>query len=119
MNGTVTVPELMNYLKENDLVIVPSDLVRPDKKGARREALKKPALTYTEIAESGLWGHIAHKRAYQIAKADCREGEIIKTSDGRGTEKVIISAVCRIAVARGEMTPNEYRSKINAAIQVQ
>lgn len=110
---TISANEFMRYLQENDLVIAPVDLVQPDVAKLRAVMLKKPSLTYREISQCRIWGNITQKRAYQIAKAEARPGEIIKPGGSENSkEKILTAAVKRIAMARGEMTVNEYRDAV-------
>jgi len=102
MDQLVSANEFLNYLKRHDLVIAPASMVQEDKRPKQAQALRKPALTYREISETGLWGDITQKRAYQLAKEYSRDGEILKPGPGvNSPEKIITQAVKRIAIQRG------------------
>jgi len=101
MEGTINVQQFVEYLQENDLVIAPISQVTVDKRALQVKALKKPALTYKEVAEAGLWGDISQKRAYQLGKQYGREGELLKPGKhDNSPEKILTQAVKRIAILR-------------------
>jgi hypothetical protein len=98
---TIDVHQFIEYLQQHDLVIAPAALVRVDKRSMQLDALAKPALTYREISECGLWGDITQKRAYQLAKLHGRDAEIIKPGEhDNSPEKILTAAVKRIAILR-------------------
>lgn len=101
MEGFVPISEFINYLQENDLVIAPAAMVRVDKGSLQKTMLGKPFLTFKEIADSGLWGDISQKRAYQIGKQWAKPHEIIKAGQGENSPvKMVTVAVKRIATQR-------------------
>lgn len=104
MNGNVSIAELFAHLKKENLVVAPAHLVMDQlthKSVLRKKILSKRAITYREISDSGLWGDITQKRAYQIAKSLAKPLEIIKPGNkDNSAEKIITSAAIRIAKQR-------------------
>lgn len=100
MKGVVKIEEFVEHLKENDLVIVPKDSVQKDEKMLQNELLSQSEATYAEIFESRIWGDITRKRVYQIAKEEANVGEIVLPENSKYREKLVITAVRRIAEKR-------------------
>ncbi|MDH7444655.1 hypothetical protein [Aquimarina sp. 2201CG14-23] len=104
MEGLISIPELMQHMKRENLVIAPAHLVMKEQthlEVLRKKTLAKKSLAYSEIAKAKLWGDITQKRVYTIAKEFAKELEIIKPGNKcNSPEKIIISAVIRIAKQR-------------------
>ncbi len=109
MKGNVSIKEFMVHLKKENLLIVPAHLVMDElthKAALRKKILSKKAVTYREISNSGLWGDITQKRAYQIAKTFAKPLEIIKPGCTENSpEKLLTIAAIRIAKQRKTYEP--------------
>ncbi len=103
--NVVSIQELLQHMKQENLVIAPAHLVMTEQSniGAlKHKMLKKKALTYSEISKAKIWGDISQKRAYTISKEFAKPMEIFKPGkNSNSPEKIIISAVIRIAKQRG------------------
>ncbi|MEO2070296.1 MAG: hypothetical protein ABGW99_03050 [Zunongwangia sp.] len=108
MEKYINTQEFMEYLKENNLVIIPESYADERIKELNAEKLKKRLLrrrgmiTFREISDSKLWGEISPKAAKSYAlreienKGLVKENEVIKTKKG----KLSIWKIHRIAVER-------------------
>ena len=102
MEGTIEISRFMEYLSEHNLVVAPASMLKMDKMPIQKKLMAKRALSYREISDSGIWGEISQKRAYQIAKEMAKPMEIIKPGKRTNSpEKIVITAVKRIAQIRG------------------
>ncbi len=102
MEGTIEISAFMDYLRKNNLVVAPAEMLVVDKGPLQKKLLAKKTASYKEISESGIWGDISQKRAYQIAKELAKPMEIIKPGKlTNSPEKIITIAVKRIALIRG------------------
>ena len=98
----VAISEFMDYLQENDLVIVPAKRVGKDKKSLQNALVRKTMVSYKEIADSCIWGDVSQKRVYQIAIVKAKRNEIISVGNGANPmQKISVSGVVRIAKERG------------------
>ncbi len=101
MEGTIKISEFVDYLAKNNLVVAPASMLVVDKRPLKNKLLAKKTATYKEISESGIWGDISQKRAYQIAKENTDPMEIIKPGNHpNAPEKIVITAIKRIAQIR-------------------
>ncbi len=109
MTGTIEISAFMQHLEQNDLVISPRTLVEErlmdlEVLKLRKSAKRQKALSYKEIADAQLWGEITTRAVKKFAQKYAKEGEIFGTKKGdRPVQKVVITAVQRIAKQRGEL----------------
>jgi len=104
MKGTVAISEFMQYLQQNNLVIVPESMVAKDYAAMQKSLLSKHMVTLSEISKCHIWGAISNTRAYQLAKLHCREGELLTVKKlNKPTIKITRASVLRIAKMRGEL----------------
>ena len=109
MSGTVLISDFMEHLQENGLVIAPLSLVENRLQELKQEKLRQSlksekAVTYKQISDAELWGAISQKAVKSYAKKYAKPGEIFPVKRGlRCVDKIIISAVERLAKKRGEL----------------
>ena len=104
MKGTVAILDFMQYLQQNNLVIVPETMVAKDYAAMQKSILSKPMVTLSEISKCHIWGDISNTRAYQLAKLHCREGELVTVNKNNKPKiKITRASVLRIARMRGEV----------------
>lgn len=98
----IAVPELIDALKREGLVLVPAAVADryikdKDLEHLQKEALKLPALTYKQIADAKLWGDIGKMMVSKIASAHKKPGEVFVLGN---KHKVTRDGVMRIARIR-------------------
>ena len=109
MSGTVAISDFMQHLEEKGLVIVPRSLVENRLQELKQEKLRKSikrekAVTYKQITDARIWGQISQKAVKSYAKKYAKPGEIFPVKRGlRSVDKIVISAVERLAKKRGEL----------------
>ena len=107
MEGYISAKEFKEELMNDGLIIVPmeymKELIRKSNTHPREKLLKKTALSYKEIADSGLWGNIGQKQVYLIALENAKPREIIPGKRSNSPQKITIEAVKRIARLRGQL----------------
>ena len=110
MVGTIQIPEFVEYLKQNDLVIMPRTLAENRHEEIHQEKIKrvlkkKQALTFREISDANLWGEKITPQAIRAyAFKHARPDEIFPGKKGKKEiHKISITAVERIAKMRGQL----------------
>lgn len=109
MTGTIEISAFMDLLEKRNLVIAPRTLVEERLADLEIVKLQKqfkrlPALTYKQIADAQLWGAIDTRSVKKYAQKYAKLGEIFETRKGqRPVQKLVITAVERIAKQRGEL----------------
>lgn len=96
MQALISMPELIDHLKKEGLVLVKeSEYI---KESLKERYLKKKSLTYKDISDAGIWGDIGKKAVEVIAKKSLEDHE--KFLKGN-VFRIHISAVVRIGKNRG------------------
>ncbi|WP_424493941.1 hypothetical protein [Salinimicrobium sp. GXAS 041] len=98
MDGTVKIPDLVDYMKREGLVWAKESELLPVK--LKERYLRKKSLTYKEISDARLWGKIGKKAVEAIAKSQVLSHEKFKEGNAF---KIRISAVRRIGEKRGSL----------------
>ena len=104
MDGMVHIPELVAYLKREDMVIAPRSMVIPAMVNGvpipeyRNRVLQKPYLSALEISNAQLWGPIGKHAVKNVIKKEVPKEEIKKF---KNTIKIPRSIVRNIALQRG------------------
>ena len=96
MEGYVSIPELIEYMKREGLVFAREADIKPI--NLQQKYLRKKSLTFREIADANLWGDIGKSRVEAIAKEELIPHEKFKD---RNRWKVHRAAVERIGKNRG------------------
>lgn len=103
MNGTVSIPELMDYLKQNELVIVHrSDYERvtgiADRKleMMQEKALRKDALTLKEIIDLKLLPYTSKQGIRNLLKTGKLKSYELYTDPKSNKQKINTAAIKRI-----------------------
>ncbi|MEO2070780.1 MAG: hypothetical protein ABGW99_05515 [Zunongwangia sp.] len=114
MEKYINAQEFMEYLKENNLVIIPESYADERIKELNAEKLKKRLLrrrgmiTFREISDSKLWGEISPKAAKSYALREIennglvQKNEVILVKKGKmNVYKIHHLAVERVAKIKG------------------
>lgn len=110
MEATVDIHEFMQHLEDQGLMIAPRSLVERniedrEIQAKKRRALAKKALTFKEVSEARLWGDISVKAVKSYALKHAKPSEVVTVPRGKSEQyKIMISAVKRIAIQRGNGT---------------
>tara|TARA_Y100001963_G_C6693368_1_gene405750 strand:- start:656 stop:949 length:294 start_codon:yes stop_codon:yes gene_type:complete len=97
MDGIVNIPDLLDYMKKEGLVLVKEKDIIPSR--LQERYLRKKSLTFKEISDANIWGEIGKSRVEAIAQ-DLLPHEKFKSGN---KWKVHRSAVERIAKNRGTL----------------
>jgi len=109
MEGLIKIPDLVDFLKSEGLVLVNREEAEnlaiyqeSKKEGLRRKLLRKKTLRLSEIAEAGFFGVGTKKGVQHIVKNHLSEAEYFKSGSGvRAPILVLTSAVVRISKLKG------------------
>lgn len=98
MEGTVSIPDFVRYLKDNHLIIAPEDYFKREQ--LKDKILKKKWITYKEIADSQIWIAKSKSGVERIVKEDV-DPDCLDTS--KQPFRIHRSEVERIAKDRGTL----------------
>jgi len=106
MDGLVKIGDLMEYMRNNNLLITTESelhhrLACMEQEKKKSEIKMQRWVSVVDIAAAGVWGNITKKAVYLYAVKHCKDAEILIGSTKSEPTKVNINAVKRLALKKG------------------